>query len=107
MTPAPSAGRTQSWRYNLREFKALTHAQKKAVLEKYGNACGACGYHCGLEVHHIEGEAMEASKEKYNAPDNLIALCSKCHTAFTALELHHVWLYRTMAMPYLKKLLKP
>lgn len=99
-----NGGRTQTWRYALREHKALTFGQRNAVLERYGRKCAICGFRCGLEVHHIEGEALEPAKAQYNDQKNLIPLCSSCHHASTGLELYHIVFYRLIVMPYLKRI---
>lgn len=54
---------------------------KDAVLIRDGFRCRACGTAEKLHVHHIDNAGKgRPVAEKNNALDNLITLCSMCHT---------------------------
>ena len=54
---------------------------RKAVYERDGWTCQACGHHGGeLNAHHLE--AYDTSKEKRFEVENGVTLCQKCHLAF-------------------------
>jgi 5-methylcytosine-specific restriction endonuclease McrA len=48
----------------------------RAVLERDGWRCQICGERRGLEVHHIRFRSRGGG----NREENLITLCSECHT---------------------------
>lgn len=90
-------------RARLREFKSLAPAMRKAIIARDGNKCRmpGCGCRVGLEVHHIDGDCLEASREAYCAPGNLITLCRHCHNAMTMLEIHYPAIYIKCMRPVL------
>lgn len=54
---------------------------RKAVYEKDGWTCVACGKHGGdLNAHHLD--AYDTSPEKRFAVENGVTLCPACHTRF-------------------------
>lgn len=52
----------------------LNDALKKQIFERDGNRCQNCGKEANI-IHHIFPEKRGGKNE----PDNLIALCNKCH----------------------------
>lgn len=52
------------------------------VILRDGNKCRKCNREDGLEVHHI----VAVSDGGDNEMDNLITLCSGCHTEWHAVE---------------------
>lgn len=53
---------------------------KKELLKIWNYQCAICGSKKRLEVHHIDGKGSNVLiKEKNNALENLVVLCSKCH----------------------------
>lgn len=55
---------------------------RKQVLARDENKCRKCNREDGLEVHHIVAVSDGGSNEM----DNLITLCSGCHTEWHAVE---------------------
>lgn len=50
------------------------------VLERDGHQCTLCGSDYILQVHHIDGNGRNKSKEEQNNElDNLTTLCVSCH----------------------------
>ncbi|MBU4332259.1 HNH endonuclease [Patescibacteria group bacterium] len=52
---------------------------RQQAIKKYGNACELCGYNLHIETHHI----IPKHKGGTHTVNNLIVLCSNCHTLIT------------------------
>lgn len=59
----------------------IDSATRRAVYARDGRACRKCSRRDALDMHHIQPVVEGGTNE----PENLIALCRKCHS-----EWHHV-----------------
>ncbi|QCO56960.1 HNH endonuclease (plasmid) [Pseudorhodobacter turbinis] len=66
-----------------RRWQSVRHA----VLERDGWKCVQCGDQRRLEVDHIK--PVRSHPELSFNPDNLQALCARCHTRKTRIEIGH------------------
>ncbi|MGD9916919.1 MAG: HNH endonuclease [Paenirhodobacter sp.] len=60
---------------------------RQAILERDGWACRCCGERRRLEVDHIQ--PVRLRPDLAFEPRNLQALCPRCHTKKTRLEVGH------------------
>ena len=67
------------WYHNKKRFGGL----RDGILKRDNNICQICGSPEKLNIHHIDGNGYK-NKTPHNTIDNLITLCSSCHT-----KLHH------------------
>ena len=77
---------------HFRHSKAVTSTRRwqsvrHAVLERDGWACVACGERRRLEVDHIK--PVRTHPELAFNPANCQAICGKCHTRKTRIEIGH------------------
>lgn len=64
------------------------HTLRMAVLERDGFRCRKCGARgCRLEIDHIK--PVRTHPKLAYEPDNLQALCTRCHTRKTRIECGH------------------
>jgi len=65
--------------------KDVPRRVQKVIYQEAGSACSFCGERTvsALEVHHIEPRADGGENE----PENLILVCSTCHSKITAGEI--------------------
>ena len=91
-------------RCRLRELKSLAFREKASILKRDNYTCQipGCGRKVDLQVHHIDGEFLDPTKEAYNDPINLITVDSHCHNYLTSGELECPVIYTTVIMPVLK-----
>lgn len=54
---------------------------RRAVLDRDGWRCSACGRAGRLEVHHVKRVSEEPDGAGWYDPDNLRVLCRSCHFA--------------------------
>jgi len=52
---------------------------RRKILERFGNACGVCGWEDDLHIHHIDGSGDLIRNQINNDENNLIVLCPECH----------------------------
>lgn len=58
----------------------IKQSVKREIFERAGNSCQHCGHTFGLEIHHIDENPSNNSKE------NLVILCANCHKMFGAIS---------------------
>lgn len=63
--------------------QTLSATIKKSVFSRDGHKCRKCGANHGLHCHHIKA-VMDGGGDEL---DNLITLCSVCHTEWHSLEM--------------------
>lgn len=72
----------------------FTYAKKEAVRESQGRKCDGCGLDeqshleengCRLHVHHKIPARQLDDPEQRNSIENLVALCSRCHSTAEAM----------------------
>ena len=52
---------------------------RRQALRRYGHRCELCAYHLFVETHHI----LPKHKGGLHEVENLMIVCSNCHTLFT------------------------
>lgn len=72
-------------RKGYKSYDPLLAKTRPIVLERDGYKCTKCGKNKKLCVHHIKGDGLTSSiKDKDHTPNNLVTLCTSCHS-----RLHH------------------
>ena len=63
----------------------ISKAERKAVINRDGNACVRCSNTTALHVHHL----TLVQDGGTNDPPNLITLCARCHKEWHYIEEHY------------------
>lgn len=65
--------------YRKSNYGANWENVRKWVLERESGQCWECGARGDLHVHHIENLVWFKTTEAAHRPENLVALCERCH----------------------------
>lgn len=69
------------------KYGGVWQKRRQEVIEQKGSLCQGCGSSENIQVHHITPVRKFADPQEAHDIENLVPLCSSCHTRWEGVEL--------------------